>query len=50
MPTESVGLVAVALAAQPDSGRFEDGVADLSEMAGWLQSKIANLPAGKCVS
>lgn len=44
------GMVAVALAAQPDSGRFEDGVADVTEMAGWLRSHAANLPAGRCVS
>lgn len=44
------GLVAVALAAEPDSGSFEDGVADLTEMAGWLHSHIAKLPAGRCSS
>ena len=44
------GLAAVALAVQPDSGRFEDGVADLTQIAGWLRSHAAKLPAGQCGS
>jgi hypothetical protein len=42
------GLVAVALAAQPASGRFEDGTAALTEMAAWLTTHQSQLPAGEC--
>ena len=42
------GLTAVALAVQPDSGRFSDGTADLTEMARWVRAHLAVLPAGRC--
>jgi hypothetical protein len=42
------GLIAVALAAQPASGSFEDGTAALTEMATWLTSHLSALPAGHC--
>ena len=42
------GLVAVTLAAQPASGRFDDGTADLTEMAAWLSAHLGALPAGQC--
>jgi hypothetical protein len=42
------GMIAVALAAQPASGRFEDGTAALTEMATWLASHLSALPAGRC--
>lgn len=42
------GMVAVALAAQPDSGTFDDGKADLTELANWLTSHLSALPAGPC--
>ena len=42
------GLIAVALAAQPASGNFDEGTADLTEMARWLDTHIADLPAGQC--
>jgi hypothetical protein len=42
------GTVAIALAAQPASGKFEDGTAALTEMAGWLASHLSALPAGRC--
>jgi hypothetical protein len=42
------GMAAVALAAQPDSGTFEDGKADLTEMADWLSSHLSSLPSGPC--
>ena len=42
------GMTAVALAAQPDSGTFDDGRADLTEMAHWLTAHLAALPAGPC--
>jgi hypothetical protein len=44
----SGGLMAVALAVQPDSGRFEDGIADLNAMATWLSAHLGALPAGRC--
>lgn len=44
------GGTAVAIAAQPESGRFEDGTADLSKIAEWLTSHRAALPAGRCGS
>jgi hypothetical protein len=39
------GLTAVALAAQPASGSFTDGIEDLSEMARWLTAHSAALPS-----
>ncbi len=42
------GMIAVAMAAQPDSGTFNDGTADLTEMANWLTGHLANLPTGQC--
>jgi hypothetical protein len=44
------GMIAVALAAQPASGKFDDGVAALSEMATWLTAHLSALPAGHCGS
>jgi hypothetical protein len=44
------GMIAVALAAQPASGKFDDGVAALTEMAHWLMSHVSELPAGHCSS
>ena len=46
--TTSTGVVSVAIAAQPDSGSFEDGVGDLNQVADWLTRHIAELPAGQC--
>jgi hypothetical protein len=42
------GMVAVALAAEPASGNFDDGTADLTEMAKWLTAHLGALPAGQC--
>lgn len=42
------GMIVVALAAQPASGKFEDGVAALTEMARWLTAHLSALPAGHC--
>jgi hypothetical protein len=42
------GMVAVALAAQPASGKFDDGIADLNKMATWLTAHLGSLPAGQC--
>lgn len=44
------GATAIAVAAQPDSGRFEDGIADLSKIAEWLAMHRAALPVGRCGS
>jgi len=40
--------VSVAIAAQPDSGFFDDGVGDLNEVTNWLTEHMAELPAGQC--
>jgi hypothetical protein len=42
------GRIAVALAAQPSSGKFDDGTAALNEMANWLTAHLGALPAGHC--
>ena len=42
------GRIAVALAAQPASGKFDDGTATLDEMASWLTAHLGALPAGQC--
>jgi hypothetical protein len=42
------GMLAVALAAQPASGRFDDGVAALTQISGWLAAHLSSLPAGHC--
>jgi hypothetical protein len=42
------GLTAVALAAQPASGSFDDGTHDLTAIADWLSEHQGTLPAGHC--
>jgi hypothetical protein len=42
------GRIAVALAAEPNSGKFDDGTAELTEMANWLGAHLGALPAGQC--
>lgn len=42
------GRAAVAMAATPDSGRFDDGTAALTAAARWLGTRTAELPAGHC--
>lgn len=42
------GSTVVAMAVEPDSGAYTDGVADLTELAGWLRSHIDALPSGQC--
>ena len=44
------GRIAVALAAQPASGKFDDGTAALNEMATWLTAHLGAMPAGRCGS
>ncbi|HET6737259.1 hypothetical protein [Mycobacterium sp.] len=42
------GMVAVALAAEPSSGTFEDGADALTKVASWLTAHLSALPAGQC--
>jgi hypothetical protein len=42
------GVSVVAIAAEPGSGTIDDGIADLTEIAQWLQARIRSLPAGRC--
>jgi hypothetical protein len=44
------GMIAVALAARPGSGKFDDGVAALTQTATWLTAHLSALPAGHCGS
>jgi hypothetical protein len=46
--TTAHGRIAVALAAAPASGKFDDGTAALTAMASWLTAHLANLPSGQC--
>ncbi|MEV0673356.1 hypothetical protein [Mycobacterium sp. NPDC050441] len=46
--TTPTGTVAVALAALPSSGKFEDGTAALTTMANWLSERLSAVPAGDC--
>jgi hypothetical protein len=47
IPTPT-GLSAVAVAAQPNSGSYDDGIANLTEVADWLMAHSHALPAGQC--
>ena len=42
------GEAAVAIAAEPESGAFSDGVNALNSVADWLASNSAQLPSGDC--
>jgi hypothetical protein len=46
--TTPTGKVAVAVATEPASGSFADGVQQLGEVAKWLTDHLAALPAGQC--
>lgn len=46
--TAPSGRIAVAIAAEPESGSFADGTQDLTEMGNWLAAHMAELPAGHC--
>jgi len=48
--TIPTGKIAVAIAAEPDSGSFDDGAHDLGEVAKWLSGHFGALPAGQCGS
>jgi hypothetical protein len=42
------GRLAVAIAAEPASGSFDDGTRALDEVAAWLSVRLPQLPAGGC--
>ncbi len=44
------GQIAVALAAQPDSGTFSDGMAAMDKMAALISEHLGELASGKCSS
>ena len=45
----SSGAVSVvAVAVDPTSGSFDDGITDLSKIADWLKARLALLPAAQC--
>jgi hypothetical protein len=46
--TTPSGKIAVAIAAEPSSGQFNDGTKALGEVATWLTQHFGSLPAGKC--
>jgi hypothetical protein len=46
--TTPAGKIAVAIAAEPASGQFNDGTKDLTDVATWLQQHLGELPTGKC--
>jgi hypothetical protein len=46
--TTPSGKIAVAIAAEPVSGSFDDGTHDLGEVAKWLSDHFGALPAGQC--
>jgi hypothetical protein len=46
----SDGKAAVAIAVQPPSGTFDDGIKELTEIADWLSAHRDELPHGQCGS
>jgi hypothetical protein len=46
--TTPAGKIAVAIAAEPASGSFDDGIQDLKDVAKWLTDHLGALPAGQC--
>ncbi len=42
------GTVAVALAAEPNSGSFDDGIQALNTMTAWASDHLSEFPVGKC--
>lgn len=47
LPTPK-GLTVVAIAAEPESGSFPDGIQALTELAKWLEAHVDVLPAAQC--
>jgi hypothetical protein len=41
-------MMAVAVAAQPAAGSFNDGTQDLTEAANWLTAHLLALPVCRC--
>ncbi len=46
--TVPAGKIAVAIAAEPTSGSFDDGTHDLDEVAKWLTNHLGSLSVGEC--
>jgi hypothetical protein len=46
--TTDTGQAAVAIAAQPTSGSFDDGTKDLTKISNWLTQHLGALPVGAC--
>jgi hypothetical protein len=44
------GTLTVAVAAEPASGSFDDGIAALNTIAKWISFHLQQLPAGNCVA
>ena len=44
------GFAVVAVAVEPNSGSFDDGTLDLTQIATWLQQHTGLLPSGNCSS
>ncbi|MFO7164081.1 serine hydrolase [Mycolicibacterium hassiacum] len=42
------GSTVVAIAVEPASGSFDDGVQALTRIAQWLDERLAELPSGRC--
>jgi hypothetical protein len=42
------GTLAVALAAEPASGSFDDGIQALDKLAHWISSHVDQMPSGNC--
>lgn len=48
IPAPNGGTLAVALAAEPASGSFDDGIQALDKLAGWISSHVDQMPSGNC--
>jgi hypothetical protein len=46
--TTPAGKIAVAIAAEPASGSFDDGTHALNELTTWLGKHLGALPSGRC--
>jgi hypothetical protein len=46
--TTPAGKIAVSIAAEPESGSFDDGTRDLDEVTTWLSQHLGALPVGQC--
>ncbi|MGA9373746.1 MAG: hypothetical protein WBV64_01735 [Mycobacterium sp.] len=46
--TTPTGTFAVALAAEPVTGSFDDGIAALTAIAQWVSSNLQHWPVGTC--